>query len=144
MKSRSSMAPKVRINLYRPVQKDCEIRPASLESILKFFDWADRGASDRIHQRSPLFSALLCGDHDCPRSSGSSSIRITQDGSIYPSTYLLFENFLEISGIFIWTQTFRETRAPTGYYMHRFHLPVKKTEGIRMPGRCFGPQISLV
>ena len=45
-----------------------------------------------------------------PDPSGSSSIRITQDGSIYPSTYLLFEEFLvELSGIFIWTQTFRET-----------------------------------
>ena len=84
---------KVRINLYRPVQKDCEIRPASLESILKFFDWADR-EHQIVSISDPLFSALLCGDTIAPDPSGSSRIRITQDGSIYPSTYLLFEEFL--------------------------------------------------
>lgn len=131
---------KVRINLYRPVQKDCEIRPASLESILKFFDWADR-EHQIVSISDPLFSALLCGDTIAPIPPEAAVYALHRMAAfILPPTYCS-RNFLwEISGIFIWTQTFRETRAPTGYYMHRFHLPVKMSEGIRMPGRCFGPR----
>lgn len=84
---------KVRVNLYRPVNKKSRIRPASLSVILNFFDWVNQ--HHRILSISdPLFSTLLCAGKASSDPSGNSSLRITQDGNIYPSTYLLYEDFL--------------------------------------------------
>lgn len=131
------MAPKCGSTCTVRYQKDCEIRPARLESILKFFDWADR-EHQIVSISDPLFSALLCGDTIAPDPSGSSSIRITQDGSIYPSTYLLFEEFLmgNIRDFHLDTDI-PGNPAPTGYYMHRFHLPVKNVRRYSDAGAVF-------
>lgn len=84
---------KIRINLYRPVNKKSNIRPASLDAIIKFMDWVH--CKHRIVSISdPLFSSLLCQKDISPDPSGSQSLRITQDGNIYPSTYLLYSEFL--------------------------------------------------
>lgn len=84
---------KNRINLYRPVDKKVNLVPASLENILKFFEWVDKYHTI-LSVSDPLFSSLLCGGEISPDPSGKSSLRITQDGNIYPSTYLLYNEFL--------------------------------------------------
>lgn len=88
-----SYGAKVRINLYRPVEKGSPIIPASLNSILTFFDWVSK-THKILSVSDPLFSSLLCAGRTNSDPSGKSSMRITQDGNIYPSTYLLYNEFL--------------------------------------------------
>ena len=84
---------KVRVNLYRPVNKKSSVVPPSLDTILRYFDWANE--NHQIASLSdPLFSALLTQGESRVDPSGCSSLRITHDGNIYPSTYLMFEEFL--------------------------------------------------
>lgn len=84
---------KVRINLYRPVDKQSHVKPASLTSILTFFDWVNEHHTI-LSISDPLFSALLSTEVPSADPSGFSSLRVTQDGDIYPSTYLLYDDFL--------------------------------------------------
>jgi len=84
---------KVRINLYRPVNKKININPASLSSILTFFDWVSE-KHKVLSISDPLFSSLLCAGATNSDPSGRCSLRITHDGNIYPSTYLLYDEFL--------------------------------------------------
>ncbi len=84
---------KVRINLYRPVDKQSHIKPASLTAILNFFEWVNTHHTI-LSISDPLFNALLSTEAPIADPSGFSSLRVTQDGNIYPSTYLLYDEFL--------------------------------------------------
>lgn len=84
---------KVRVNLYRPVNKNINIKPTGLNVILEFIEWANK-YHKILSLSDPLFSTLLCGGKAQDDPSGEVSIRITQDGNIYPSTYLLFDEFV--------------------------------------------------
>lgn len=84
---------KIRINLYRPVVKSENFNPPTFENIIKAIDWISE--NHKITCLSdPLFSSIFSDNYTRYDPSGVSSIRITQDGNIYPSTYLLFDNFI--------------------------------------------------
>lgn len=79
---------KVRINLYRPVDKKSNITPASYNTIDNLFRWI--GNNQRFLSISdPLFSSIHFDDYVKNDPSGVSSVRIIQNGDIFPSTYLL-------------------------------------------------------
>lgn len=82
----------VRINLYRPVNQYSLMKPASFQNILTFFDWASKNHKI-ISISDSLFSSIFTNTFIKNDPSGKSSFRITSDGNIYPSTYLLYENF---------------------------------------------------
>lgn len=84
---------KIRVNLYRPVVESEYFKPANFYNIIKALDWIN--AEHKITCLSdPLFSSIMSNSYKRNDPSGISSIRITQDGNIYPSTYLLFNNFV--------------------------------------------------
>lgn len=79
---------KVRINLYRPVDKKSNITPVSYDTIKRLFHWI--GDNQKFLSISdPLFSSVYFGDYVKNDPSGISSVRIIQNGDIFPSTYLL-------------------------------------------------------
>lgn len=83
----------IRINIYRPVRKTDKFKTPSLDSIIKMLDWV--ADNHRIIALSDPFFSAVCTDNDFrPDPSGVSSVRITQDGLMYPSTYLLGHEFL--------------------------------------------------
>ena len=83
----------VRINIYRPMNSDNGLKPPSLNTILTSLDWIHEN-----HQicslSDPLFSAILTTTQTHRDPSGLKSIRILPDGGVYPSTYLIDENYL--------------------------------------------------
>ena len=84
---------KIRINLYRPVVESEHFSPPKFDNIIKAIDWINE--NHKISCLSdPLFSSVISDSYIRNDQSGISSIRITQDGNIYPSTYLLFDNFI--------------------------------------------------
>lgn len=84
----------VRINIYRPVNPQNGLKSPSLNILLSAFDWIYNN-HEICSLSDPLFSATLTTATKIHRDpSGLSSIRILPDGSIYPSTYLINEDFL--------------------------------------------------
>lgn len=79
---------KVRINLYRPVDKNSRIKPVSFEKIDWLFNWINQN-QEFLSISDPLFSSLYFRNYIKPDPSGISSVRIIHTGDIYPSTYLL-------------------------------------------------------
>jgi len=88
----------VRINLYRPVDKLNQIKPASLEKVINIFDWIYKN-HNILSISDSLFSSIFSDSFSSKDPSGITSFRITSDGNIYPSTYLLYKDFL-IGNIF--------------------------------------------
>jgi len=84
----------IRINIYRPVNKQNGLKPPSLNTLLRAFDWIYDN-HEICSLSDPLFSATLTTSTKIHRDpSGLSSIRILPDGSIYPSTYLINKDYL--------------------------------------------------
>jgi len=81
------------MNLFRPSSKDMKLKPASFAKIVEFFDWVHNNHKI-ISLSDPLFSSIFTDSYVKVDPSGESSLRITQEGNIYPSTYLLTENFI--------------------------------------------------
>ena len=79
---------KVRINLYRPVDLKSKIKPVSFEKIECLFHWINRNQIF-LSVSDPLFSSLHFENYVKRDPSGISSVRIIQNGDIFPSTYLL-------------------------------------------------------
>lgn len=81
---------KVRINLYRPVDKDSGITPINLDKVDWLFHWINSN-QEFLSISDPLFSSLYFSNYVKADPSGISSIRIIHNGDIYPSTYLLMD-----------------------------------------------------
>lgn len=79
---------KVRINLYRPVDSTSNIKPASYSKIMELFHWVNLH-HEFLSISDPLFSSMFFPNNTKKDPSGISSIRILQNGDIFPSTYLL-------------------------------------------------------
>lgn len=82
----------LRMNLYRPVRDNTGYASPSLSKVLETLDWIYE--NEKIISLSDPFFGATCtknGLHGDP--TGKSSARITQDGKIYPSTYLLQGNY---------------------------------------------------
>ena len=81
----------IRVNLYRPVSQKAMFTPPSLEKICWLFDWVEKNHII-LSVSDPLFSSIFFEKYMRLDPSGISSIRILQNGDIFPSTYLLSEN----------------------------------------------------
>ena len=82
----------LRMNLYRPVRDNTGYVPPSLDMVLRTLDWIS--ANEKIVSLSDPFFGATCTQnsiHGDP--TGVRSARITQDGKIYPSTYLLLPQY---------------------------------------------------
>lgn len=78
----------VRVNIYRPVNPSSKIKTLSFKRINWLFGWMEK--NHRILSVSdPLFSSVYFENYIRHDPSGISSIRILQNGDIFPSTYLL-------------------------------------------------------
>lgn len=82
----------VRVNIYRPVNKENGLRSPSFDTLLTLFDWVSQ-----YHQicslSDPLFSSVLSDSGPQRDPSGTNSLRILPDGTVYPSTYLISPDF---------------------------------------------------
>ncbi len=82
----------IRFNLYRPVNKLCTLKPPKIKAIILALDWINENHII-CSLSDPLFSSILTDSDINPDSSGINSMRILPDGGIYPSTYLINEEF---------------------------------------------------
>jgi radical SAM protein with 4Fe4S-binding SPASM domain len=82
----------VRINIYRPIDKSCKLIPPSFEAALNAIKFIEKNHKI-ISLSDPLFSSVLTS---VPKKDPSAwnSLRILQNGEIYPSTYLINKEFL--------------------------------------------------
>jgi radical SAM protein with 4Fe4S-binding SPASM domain len=83
----------VRINLYRPINEIENLTSATLKDIIALFDWIHENHKI-VSISEPLLSSIFSSSLKKNDPSGKSSLRITADGNIYPSTYLLYDEFL--------------------------------------------------
>jgi len=78
----------VRINMYRPVNRASPMRPPRLHVITEAFRWISTNGRFLVVS-DPLFSSIYFDKYEGKDPSGRTSLRIVQNGDIYPSTYLL-------------------------------------------------------
>ncbi len=88
----------VRVNIYRPVNKNNGLEPPSLKTLLNMFDYVS-DEHEICSLSDPLFNSTLSKQKIKKDPSGTSSLRIIPNGSIYPSTYLISKEF-EIGTIY--------------------------------------------
>ncbi len=82
-----------RINIYRKSidrEDNCEL---SYNALMNFLQWASKNDSI-VELSDPLFNAIYGNENNIEDKSGVSSFRVVSDGRIYPSTYLLHDDFL--------------------------------------------------
>lgn len=82
-----------RINIYRKAadrNDECEL---SYDVLMEFLEWASKKQTV-MDLMDPLFNSIAGGEDIVVDASGTNSYRIVSDGRIYPSTYLLTDDFL--------------------------------------------------
>lgn len=82
-----------RINIYRKASDrndECEL---SYDVLMEFLEWASKKQTV-MDLMDPLFNSIAGGEDIVVDASGTNSYRIVSDGRIYPSTYLLTDDFL--------------------------------------------------
>jgi radical SAM protein with 4Fe4S-binding SPASM domain len=78
----------IRINIYRPANRTYEIRQPELRVISDVFRWISENGKFLLVS-DPLFSSIYFDGYGMKDPSGRTSLRILQNGNVYPSTYLL-------------------------------------------------------
>lgn len=82
-----------RINIYRKsidTEDNCEL---DYDILMHFLEWVSHNHTI-VELSDPLFSSIFNINEVVNDASGKTSFRIVADGRIYPSTYLLHDNFL--------------------------------------------------
>ncbi len=82
----------VRINFFRPVNSQCDLSPPKFQTILDLLDYIS-GNEIIVSLSDPLFNAIFTNSKKYEDPSSWSSIRILPNGFIFPSTYLISDNF---------------------------------------------------
>ncbi len=82
----------VRINLYRPVRKNCTLNPPEFQKIIELLNYIDDNEVI-VSLSDPLFCSIFTQHETHKDPSCWSSIRILPNGDIFPSTYLVDDNF---------------------------------------------------
>lgn len=82
-----------RINIYRKAIDRDDHQELDYDVLHKFLEWASMNDSI-IELSDPLFNSIYGNGENIQDASGVFSYRIVSDGRIYPSTYLLHDDFL--------------------------------------------------
>jgi radical SAM protein with 4Fe4S-binding SPASM domain len=125
----------LRINLYRPVNQISLMKPASFQSIVDIFDWI-HDHHNIISISDPLFSSIFSSSFTKIDPSAKTSFRITSNGDIYPSTYLLYKELL-IGNIADFTFEPKVLDNKTAQLFANFIVP-EECKGCSVLNRCRG------
>ena len=82
----------VRVNFFRPVNSQCDLLPPKFQTIVDLLDYISDNESI-VSLSDPLFNAIFTNSKKHEDPSSWSSIRILPNGFIFPSTYLIGDNF---------------------------------------------------